>query len=245
MFDFDYLKGSKALALLLDPDKTVIDSSWVKIIQEAKPDLILIGGSQPFAYSLLDSMVNILKENLSVPIIGFPGAVNQIHPKYDALLALSVVQSSDPKFILAPIFQVADLVEELSISSFFTPYIILGTTGHTAVEKVLDKKIISLSDAEIVKSYMLGLKIINPACVYLEAGSGSSQILSSNYVKLASEILIPSYLFAGGGVRSIHDAMELWRAGADCLVVGNWIEESPHALHELARARDHVNSSSN
>jgi len=102
-----------------------------------------------------------------------------------------------------------------------------------------------LSDAEIVKSYMLGLKIIRPACVYLEAGSGSSQVLSSNYVKIASDILIHSYVFTGGGVRSIHHAMELWRAGADCLVVGNWIEESPHALMELARARDFANSSSN
>ena len=43
MFDFDYLKKSKSIALLIDPDETRINTDWINLIKIASPDLILMG----------------------------------------------------------------------------------------------------------------------------------------------------------------------------------------------------------
>ncbi|MBL7790540.1 MAG: geranylgeranylglyceryl phosphate synthase family protein [Chitinophagales bacterium] len=241
MFSIDKLKGSKALALLLDPDKTVIDDSWLEIIREANPDLILLGGSQPFDYHLLDSMVDKLKANLTIPLVGFPGTVDQIHPKYDALLALSVVQSSDANYIFSPLFKAAKIIDELNLSTYYTPYLIIGSSGETAVEKALENKISIIDNETVLKSYLLGLKILNPICLYLEAGSGSKYVINSEYVKQTRNLLLDTYLFAGGGVRNIKQAEEIWTSGADCLVVGNWVEDCPSALINLANSRNILN----
>jgi putative glycerol-1-phosphate prenyltransferase len=241
MFDFDYLYRSKALALLLDPDKVIIDQNWIDVIIEASPDLILIGGSQPFPFEKLANMVEILKQEVDIPLIGFPGDISQIHIKLDALLALSVVQSTNTKYVLSPLFQVSEFVVKNHLTTFFTPYLILGQTGETAVEKILNDKMNQIKDIKSLESYLYGLQIINPRIVYLEAGSGSADILDSNFVTRTKEILSSSYLFAGGGVRSIEQALTLWEAGADCVVVGNWIEDSKSALKELGTIRNEVN----
>jgi len=238
MFDFDSLKRSKALALLLDPDKTVIDDAWLAIIKEANPDLILIGGSQPFSAERLDDMVKKLKANLSIPLIGFPGDITQIHKDLDGLLALSVVQSVDAQFVLFPLFQVASLVRKLSLPTFYTPYLILGTDGQTAVELALKNKLKRIHEPDIFENFIDGLNILNPPCVYLEAGSGSTQVLNSEFVRIARRGLKRPYLLAGGGIRFIEQAEGLWQAGADCIVVGNWIEQSPKSLLELSAARN-------
>ena len=241
MLGFDSQKKSKSIALLLDPDKTRIDLDWIKVINIASPDLILIGGSQPFPVALLDDMVTCLKENCQVPILGFPGDVSQVHPSQDGLLALSVLQSSDPRFILSPLFQIAKFIDQHKIPTYFTPYLILGSSGQTSVEKVLKDKLTPIENIDSLASYLLGLKVLNPPCIYLEAGSGAENIINLNYVAWTKNKLPSSYLFAGGGVRELAQLHELWSAGADCVVVGNWIENDKHALIDICIERNKIN----
>jgi putative glycerol-1-phosphate prenyltransferase len=241
MFDFDYLKKSKSIALLIDPDETRINTDWINLINTTSPDLILIGGSQPFPIAILDEMVTCLKANCQIPLLAFPGDINQVNPMMDGLLALSVVQSFDARFILSPLFHISKFIDKKKISTFFTPYLILGGSGLTSVEKVLEDKINLIDQIDTLEDYLLGLKVLSPACIYLEAGSGSEKILNLDYVARAKNILPSSYIFAGGGVRKLTQLHELWTAGADCVVVGNWIERDKQALVDICIERNKIN----
>lgn len=242
MKDFDFPHGSKALALLLDPDKTVVDNRWIETIAETKPDMILIGGSQSFEPFKMKKMIDSLKENLPIPLIGFPGDKSQVQVGLDALLALSVIQSTDNRFILDPLFQVSEFVIDNKIKTFYTPYILLGQTGNTAVEIILKDKINSIGNLQSFAPYLYGLSILQPRVVYLEAGSGSSKVIDLEFVSETKSVLSNTFVFTGGGVRSGEQARALWQAGADCVVVGNWIEESHQGLFELAEIRNNLNS---
>ena len=241
MFGFDSLKKSKSIALLLDPDKTILDPDWIEVINLAKPDLILIGGSQPFSFTLLDDMVTYLKKHSKIPLIGFPGDTSQLHSSFDGLLALSVVQSSDANFILAPLFHSARFIEQHSLPAYYTPYLILDGKGMTSVEKVLEGKIKQIDNLSGLDTFLFGLKVMRPTCIYLEAGSGAQNILKLEYIERTKNRLMDSYLFAGGGVRNITQILALWIAGADCVVVGNWLEKEKQALIKICKERDIMN----
>ena len=153
MFSFDNLKSMKTLALLLDPDKVVLDRRWLSAIKQSSPNIILVGGSQPFPFEKLDLMIQSLKAEVDIPIVGFPGDITQIHYDFDALLALSVIQSTDTQFVLDPLIEVAKNLIENNISAFFTPYLLLNGSGTTSVERVLKdkmKKISSLDKSKII-----------------------------------------------------------------------------------------------
>lgn len=242
MKDFDFPHGSKALALLLDPDKTIVDNQWLAAIAQAKPDMILLGGSQPFEPIKMTKMIDSLKENLSIPLIGFPGDMTQVQIGLDALLALSVIQSTDSRYILDPLIQISEFVVNHKIKTFYTPYILMGQTGETAVEVILKDKINYIKDIQSFQPYLYGLSILQPQVVYLEAGSGSNEIIDLEFVSKTKSVLKNTFVFAGGGVRSGEQARALWQAGTDCVVVGNWIEESLQGLLELAEIRNNLNT---
>lgn len=245
MFDFDSYRKSKAFALLIDPDKTIIDSAWLSAISKYRPDFILIGGTQNFGYSRLDSTVKTLKGLNNIPLVGFPGDISQIHPQFDALLALSVVQSTDVRFVLNPLFHITPFISANQIAIFYTPYLILGKSGTTAVELFLKDKIAPIETLELLESYLYGLKVMNPSVVYLEAGSGAKKALDVEYLVRTKSILDNVYCIVGGGIRSAEQARMFWASGADCIVVGNWIEDSLQALEELAEMREKVNNPAN
>jgi len=58
-------------------------SDWINIINTASPDLIFIGGDQPFTIANLDEMVTYLKANCQIPLLAFPGDINQGNPIMD------------------------------------------------------------------------------------------------------------------------------------------------------------------
>jgi len=239
MHSFDSLRKSKAFALLIDPDKTVIDNWWIKAILASRPNFILIGGSQEFPYEKLDKIVITLKANCDIPLLIFPGSKQQIHPKVDGLLALSVLQSRKSKFILEQLIDSSLILSQTRMGVFYTPYLILSTSGNTAVEIALEnnfEKIISKRDFE---KYIQTIYYLNPPCVYLEAGSGADKSVSSEYIQWTANKL-SSYLFVGGGIDSSQRAIEAWKAGADCIVIGNSVEKNLNFLAEVSSAREFI-----
>lgn len=241
MLAFDKPNRSKAYALLLDPDKARLDKTWIQAIKECNPDFMLLGGSQPFPFYKLDALVQELKKEITIPLVGFPGSIDQVHSDLDALLALSVVQSTDARFILSPLFKIRAYLKCHRHTTFFTPYLLLGNTGKTSVEQILADKIDLIENLDSLDAYLCGLSILKPQTIYLEAGSGSSRCVKSEYVIHTKSILPNSYLICGGGIRSADQGAELWQAGADAIVVGNWAEDSLSALYEISEMRNRMN----
>jgi phosphoglycerol geranylgeranyltransferase len=238
---FDSLSRFKSVALLIDPDKTIIDDCWILAINQSLPDIILVGGSQDFSFKKLDIVINTLKANTTIPILIFPGSIEQIHKQADGVLALSVIQSSSTRFIFDAIYDLAQLDVPSRFKSYFTPYLILSNTGETAVEKVLGSNLRKIENRDEFKKYLFLLKMIQPTTVYLEAGSGAKSTISRDYIIDLKSQIPHTFLFVGGGINSTDTASDLWSIGANCLVIGNKVEENLDFLSEICHARNLVN----
>ena len=77
---------------------------------------------------------------------------------------------------------------------------------------------------------MLGLKMM-----YLDAGSGAQTPVTESMIEAVSgAVHVP--LIAGGGIRTPEKVAANLRAGADLIVVGNMVEQSPEIIREMAAA---------
>ncbi len=86
----------------------------------------------------------------------------------------------------------------------------------------------SIVDTALAGQY-LGMKLI-----YLEAGSGALQPVSTEIVKRTSyELDLP--LIVGGGLRTPAVASAALSAGADLIVVGNILEKDPALITALTK----------
>lgn len=79
-------KGA-AFFVLIDPDKIKGKklAQFVSICEESGVDGFLVGGSLMISGSLPETINNI-KDNCNLPVIIFPGDLNQVVPFGDALL---------------------------------------------------------------------------------------------------------------------------------------------------------------
>ena len=71
--------------------------------------------------------------------------------------------------------------------------------------------------------------------LYLEAGSGALNKVSSDIINRVSNEINVS-LIVGGGIRTPEDASELVKAGASFVVVGSAIEKSIELMKEFSSA---------
>ena len=91
--------GHKGLAILLDPDKinTVNGNDFLCKIPEC--DYFYVGGSK-VDDGKTHELVKILKQHTQLPIILFPGDINQITPEADSLLYLSLMSGNNPEYLI-------------------------------------------------------------------------------------------------------------------------------------------------
>jgi len=94
-------KSYKAFAVLIDPDKLNEQRllSTIDIAVKAKVDFFFVGGSLVVT-DTLDSMVATIKKHCSIPVVLFPGSPDQITPKADALLYLSLISGRNSELLI-------------------------------------------------------------------------------------------------------------------------------------------------
>ena len=78
--------------VLMDPDKQNIQQAKerAKICEEAGVDALLIGGSLLLT-PLFEELIKELKSVVNIPVIIFPGGVQQVSGYADAILFMSIV----------------------------------------------------------------------------------------------------------------------------------------------------------
>ena len=83
---------------------------------------------------------------------------------------------------------------------------------------------------------MLGMKTI-----YLEAGSGAARSVGLDMIRaIRKQTSLP--LIVGGGISNVDGAREVYRAGADLIVVGTALEKQPSLLKDFCTLRDKLNA---
>jgi phosphoglycerol geranylgeranyltransferase len=222
----------KLFALLVDPDKHDLNSlAWIgKNSDPEIVDFILVGGS--LVSGSVDETVKLLKENTEIPIILFPGNVLQITPRADAILLLSLISGRNPEYLIGNHVIAAPILKKTDLEIIPTAYILIENGRSTSVEYMSNTKPIPADKPELTVATALAGEMLGHKLVYLEAGSGALETVNENMItEVSNHLSIP--LIVGGGIHSAEQIRNIYKAGADMIVVGTAIEKNPAVLLKL------------
>lgn len=216
--------GKKLFAVLIDPEKCSGDSllNFISLINKAKPDFIFVGGSQ-LRHSI-DEAVIVIKEHSSIPVVLFIGNAVQFSPNADAMLVLSLISGRNPDFLIGQHVECAIEIKKSGIEAIPTGYVLVGRGQRTSVETVSGTD--ALSDTETIVRTAIAGELLGQRLIYLEAGSGAqSPVYDGVIAAVRDSVATP--LIVGGGIRSTGMIEKALVAGADLIVVGNHLENTP------------------
>jgi len=222
---------------LLDPDKLSSDDFLKLAIraQEAGTDALMVGGSLGVTEGQLDEYIGLIKDKVKIPIILFPGSLAGISSRADALFFLSVMNSTDPYFIVGAQVQASVLLlrrfRNLEVISL--AYIIVGDGG--AVGYVSSARPIPYGRDDLAVAYAYAAQLMGFDMIYLEAGSGAREPVGVSMVSRVKSV-VSRPLIVGGGIRDPEIAYKVALAGADAVVTGTIIEEDPGILASIVKS---------
>ncbi len=211
---------------LLDPDPAKLTPENAKEIarklKNAGTDAFLIGGSTGVTTESLAAITIAVKEETGLPTIYFPSDVHAISDEVDAMLFMSIVNSSNPKFITHYHAKAAPYIKMLGIPTIPMAYIIIEP-GMT-VGRVAEAKLIPRDDVESAAGFAIAAELMGMKLVYLEAGSGADKPVPPEMIETVKmNINVP--LIVGGGIRTPEAAAAAREAGADIIVTGTFVEQ--------------------
>jgi putative glycerol-1-phosphate prenyltransferase len=220
--------GEKLLAILLDPDKIVLENieNLLLKINQSPATHIFVGGSIVKA-TILEELISQLKQKTNLPVVIFPGDPSQISPQADAILFLTLLSGRNPDYLIEYQVQAAPILKKMNLEVISTGYILIESGNETAVARVsktqpLDRQNLDLVLATAQAGEMLGNKLI-----YLEAGSGAKKAVPLEMITLISQnVKIP--IIVGGGIVDLHGIQKAYNAGADLVVIGTAFENNSH-----------------
>jgi phosphoglycerol geranylgeranyltransferase len=216
-------KGA-AYLVLLDPDKISVDSltEFVKYCEKANVDGFLIGGSLMLNNNF-EIFIKKVKQNTKVPVIIFPGSVNQVSGAADAILYLSVVSGRNPEHLIGKHVIAAPLIKETGIEPISTGYILIESRVTTTAQYMSGSLPIPRNKPEIAAATALAAEYLGMKFIYLEAGSGAENTVPDEMVKKVSSFCsIP--VIVGGGIKTPNVARRKVENGAKVIVTGNFFE---------------------
>jgi len=222
---------------LIDPEN-VTPQSASKIAREAEScqtTAIMVGGSTLALTSHLDLVLKAVKEVVKIPVILFPNNVTGISQYADAVWFMSLLNSSDPFFLVGAQVLGAPIIKKFGLEPIPLGYIVVGEGGSVGVIGRVSP--IPYDKPELVAAHALAAQYFGMRFVYLEAGSGAKQPVPSDMIRMVKKVIdVP--LIVGGGIRTGEQARKMVSAGADIVVTGTVVEEheAKHVIRELVES---------
>jgi len=226
-------KEEKLLAVLIDPDKMVIEntSDFIKKVNQSIATHIFVGGSTVDDFKT-ELLVLEIKKTTNLPVVLFPGGVSQITENADALLFLSLISGRNSDYLIGKHVEAVSRLREMSLEILPTGYMLIESGKETAVEKVTASKPLARQEFQQIVDTAKAGELLGMKLIYLEAGSGAKQPVSESIISAVKiELQIP--LIVGGGIRSKKQLDEAYNSGADLVVIGTAFEESESFFNKL------------
>ena len=238
-----YISAAKAeqrklFAWLVDPEKAE-SSGQRSVVSGQRADseavelpnmLIFVGGSSGGEQT--EKVVKQLKAQYDVPVVLFPGNVRQVTSEADALLFLSLLSGRNAEMLVGQQVRAAEAVRQAGIETIPMGYILVDGGIESAVARVSGTQPIAQEAVDEIVQTAMAAEMMGKQVVYLEAGSGALEPVRAEVIR-AVRAAISCPLIVGGGIRSTEAMQRAFDAGADIVVVGNWLEEHPEALEEF------------
>ncbi|SDS27977.1 geranylgeranylglyceryl/heptaprenylglyceryl phosphate synthase [Winogradskyella sediminis] len=228
-------RGEKLLAVLIDPDKMKLNniSDFITKVHQSIATHIFVGGSE-VDEGLTEMLVIALKKHTNLPVVLFPGDIIQITDKADGILFLSLISGRNPDYLIGKQVEAVSKLAKTDLEVIPTGYILIENGRETAVERVSKTKPIERKNINIIKDTAKAGELLGLKLIYLEAGSGATNAISSHIISEVKQLLrIP--LIVGGGIRSKAEMESAYDAGADLVVIGTAFEEDESFFNELKK----------
>ena len=218
---------------MIDPDKVEASDLDLLLTYDHLPFCWLIGGSLLFE-ERFESTIEYLKKRSKNPVVIFPGNNLQLSKKADAILFLSLLSGRNAEYLIGQQVIAAPRIKKSGICSVPTGYILIDGGKETSVSYISNTKPIPRDKPEIALATAMAAELLGKQLLYIEAGSGALECVPADTIALIKkEVNLP--ILVGGGVRNIDTIAELFEAGADHVVIGNYIEENPSFLDEIEK----------
>jgi len=227
----------KIFALLIDPENQD-KNSLRRILEKTSKtgvDIILAGGS--LTSVPIDETIQVIKEHASCPVLLFPGNLLQLSAKADGILLLSLISGRNPEYLIGNHVLASRFLKKSGLEIIPTGYILIDGHHLSSVEYISNTRPIPESKTDIIVATALAGEQLGLKLIYLEAGSGANERVREETVRqVKDQISIP--LIVGGGIRTPADIRNLYKAGANGVVVGSAVENNYEILHSLAAVKD-------
>ena len=225
--------GEKLWAILIDPDKLPYDeiTDFMLMANQSSCDYILVGGSL-INHNQFQSYLKKIHEISTKKVIIFPGNSHQISNHADALLLLSLISGRNPELLIGQHVKAAFKLKESGLEILPCGYMLIESESLTSAIYMseslpIPKDKYDIAAATALAGIQLGLKYI-----YMDTGSGSNTAINNKLIQaVKSNISVP--LFIGGGITSQNQLQSCWDAGADIVVIGNYIEKNFHKMYDF------------
>lgn len=228
-------QGKKSIAVLIDPDKVTDGNQLQHLINLANEncvDFFFVGGSLVTTTNLSE-VVKYIKDNVTIPVVLFPGNAIQIEPNADALLFLSLISGRNPELLIGQHVVAAPIIRNTRLEVIPTGYMLINSGRITSVAYISNTTPIpedkhSLAACTAMAGEMLGLQAI-----YMDAGSGAENPIQPKMISAVRKA-VKTPLIIGGGLNTYRKAITALEAGADTIVIGNALEKNPDLLIEVS-----------
>ena len=228
-------EGKKLLAVLIDPEKIAIENipSFFEKAHQSVATHIFVGGS-----TVNDKATGVLvakiKTDTQLPVVLFPGDVSQITNHADALLFLSLISGDNPEYLIGKHVQAVSKLRDSNLEVIPTGYILIENGKQTSVEKVTHTTPLNRDHAQKIVDTAKAGELLGMKLIYLEAGSGALQPVPLEIISFVKkEINIP--LIVGGGIRNKQQLEDVYKYGADLVVIGTAFEDDEAFFDELKK----------
>ena len=228
-------ESKKLVAVLIDPEKMDLKNTtrFLKKVHNSIATHIFVGGSTDINNET-ENLVLAVKKETNLPIVLFPGDVSQITNKADGILFLSLLSGRNPKYLIDQQIEAAPILKKTSLEIIPTGYILIDGKKETATQKVSNTKPISQENTTLILDTSLAGEFSGKKLIYLEAGSGATEVVSDIIIKQVSKIIsVP--LIIGGGIRSKKQLEKAFTAGADLVVIGTAFENDESFFMDLKK----------
>ncbi len=223
----------KRLVLLLDPEKA--HPERLALRGAYLPDYLFVGGSTG---GDTETFVQHLRQQTDLPIVLFPGRVEQFTHTADALLFLSVLSGRNAEMLIGQQVRAARCVAQSGIESIPMGYILVDGGVETAVMRATQTSPLSQERVNDIVDTAIAAELLGKRLVYLEAGSGAQHAVNEKIIHAVRDAVhIP--LIVGGGIRTTEQMTVAFNAGADIVVIGNHFEHHPEELSSFVRCAKH------
>ena len=181
----------------------------------------------------LKKCVATIKDSCNVPVILFPGSVQQIDERADAILFLSLISGRNPDLLIGHHVTAAPLLMDRKLEVIPTGYILIDGGNVTTVQRVSNTLPVAANDIQLASSTALAGEFLGMKLIFAEAGSGALTAVSEEMISsIQKHVTIP--LIVGGGIRTPEKVAINFKAGADLIVIGNSLEKTPELLGAMA-----------